>query len=180
MIPNTWFSIENLFLALILVVMLWRAIRVVLARGWASLGWLSPLLGVFVAGYALLIWILTAPIWDLPPNRALIILTFAFWSSLLISAALLFPDKSDPDADLDADFWQNKAIVLTIIGTTNLAAILLHYVFLSGEGRIGLGTAIAMAICSLCAFVGARAKTAGPVLIVLIGGLAALGSALLL
>lgn len=180
MIPNNWFSLENFFLALVLVVMLGRVTYVVCARGWASVGWLSSTLGLFLAGYALLIWRLTEPVWDLPPNRGLIILAFAFWSSLLFCAAVIFPEKSDSNADLDAEFWQNKSAVLMIIGATNLVSILLHYAFLSSGGRISLLATIAMAISALCLFIAARAKIFKMVLVALSVSIAALGAASIL
>lgn len=128
------FSLFGLMLGFSLAVLLSGLVRTVKARRAMRLGWLTPLLALFVMLDLTSFW---ANAWD---NRALIPARYGFLVlGLLVTglyyfaASLVFPEREDEIADLDAHFYARRRTVLLIVGLCN--GMLLVALSLVGAGE---------------------------------------------
>jgi hypothetical protein len=117
------FNLIGLVLGLSLVAVLSGLARTVNGRASGRIGWLTPLLGLWVMLDVSAFWGLA---WEL---RDLVTL---LWPSLLfgvvlssvyyLAAALVFPDDPAAHPDLDAHYWRNKRWVIGLVLLCDIAA----------------------------------------------------------
>jgi hypothetical protein len=120
------FNLIGLVLGLSLVVVLSGLARTVDLRSSRRIGWLTPLLGLWVILDVSAFWGIAYEVRDLLTN---------LWPSLLVgvilasvyflAAALVFPEDPRSHPDLDAHYWQNKRWVIGLVLICDLAVFLL-------------------------------------------------------
>lgn len=116
-----FFSFYGLLLGLSVGVLATGAARAFKHRKTQPVGWLTPLLAVFVA-------LDVATFWDsawvnyrtLPFSYGLLIGGMVVAVVYFIAAALVFPDDSDAKAPLDEHFWANKRAILGLLIIANV------------------------------------------------------------
>lgn len=116
-----FFSFYGLLLGLSVGVLATGAARAFKHRKTQPVGWLTPLLAIFVA-------LDVATFWDsawvnyraLPFSYGLLIGGMVVAVVYFIAAALVFPDDSDPRAPLDEHFWANKCAILALLVLANV------------------------------------------------------------
>ena len=118
------FSLFGLMLGFSLAEVLGGLIRTVKARRHVRLGWLTPMLAIFVMLDLTSFW---ANAWS---NREAIPATYGFLVLGLIatglyyfSASLLFPERPEECADLDDHFYLRRRQVLAGVALCNLMVI---------------------------------------------------------
>ena len=117
------FSLTGLVLSLSLVVVLMGLGRALRPRPEAHVGWLTPILGIWVIGDVTTFWGMAWEIRDLLPGvwpslGVGLVLTSAYY----LAAALVFPEDFEKEPDLDAYYWKYKRIVIGLILACNTAA----------------------------------------------------------
>lgn len=118
-----FFSFYGLLLGLSVAVLATGAARAFKHRKSQPVGWLTPLLAVFVA-------LDIATFWDaawvnfrgLPFSYGLLVGGLIVAVVYFIAAALVFPDESDAPAPLDVHFWANKRTTLCLLIVANTLA----------------------------------------------------------
>lgn len=116
-----FFSFYGLMLSLSVGTLAIGAARAFKHRKAVPVGWLTPLLAVFVA-------LDIATFWDsawtnfrhLPFSYGLLVAGLAIAAVYFVAASLIFPDDSDEPASLDEHFWANKRAVLVLLMIANL------------------------------------------------------------
>ena len=116
-----FFSFYGLMLSLSVGTLAIGAARAFKHRKTVPVGWLTPLLAVFVA-------LDIATFWDsawtnfrhLPFSYGLLVAGLAIAAVYFVAASLIFPDDSDRPASLDEHFWANKRAVLLLLMLANL------------------------------------------------------------
>lgn len=116
-----FFSFYGLLLGLSVAVLATGAARAYKHRRTRPVGWLTPMLAVFVA-------LDIASFWDaawvnfrhLPFSYGLLIGGMADAVVYFMAAALVFPDDSDTPGPLDDHFWANKRSTLCLLILANL------------------------------------------------------------
>lgn len=119
-----FFSFYGLLLGLSVGVLATGAARAFKHRKTQPVGWLTPLLAVFVA-------LDVATFWDsawvnyrsLPFSYGLLIGGMVVAVVYFIAAALVFPDDSDPKAPLDEHFNANKRAILGLLVLANVLGV---------------------------------------------------------
>lgn len=156
-----FFSFYGLVLGLSVAVIATGAARAFKHRKAVVVGWMTPLLAVFVA-------LDIATFWDaawtnfrhLPFSYGLLVGGLAIAAVYFIAASLIFPDDSDRPASLDEHFWANKRVVLGLLILANLlgvaGALAANW---TRENGMGLMAAYALNIAVYLVLVGAAAIT---------------------
>ena len=123
------FSLFGLLLGFSLVEVLSGLVRTVKLRDRVRIGWLTPLLGLFVLVDLTSFWNIA---WrgreDIPANYAMLLLGLFVTGLYYFSASMVFPDKPEEWPDFDAWAARHKRQVMAGILACNLivtAAILL-------------------------------------------------------
>ena len=119
-----FFSFYGLLLGLSVAVLATGAARAFKHRKTQPIGWLTPLLAVFVA-------LDIATFWDaawvnyrsLPFSYGLLVGGLVVAVVYYIAAALVFPDEGDTPAPLDEHFWANKRASLCLLILANLVSV---------------------------------------------------------
>lgn len=119
-----FFSFYGLLLGLSVAVLAAGAARAFKHRKTRPVGWLTPLLAVFVA-------LDIATFWDaawvnyrsLPVSYGMLVGGLVVAVVYYIAAALVFPDDSDEPGPLDAHFWANKRATLVLLILANLLGV---------------------------------------------------------
>lgn len=119
-----FFSFYGLLLGLSVGVLATGAARAFKHRKTQPVGWLTPLLAVFVA-------LDVATFWDgawvnyrsLPFSYGLLIGGMVVAVVYFIAAALVFPDDGDARAPLDEHFWANKRAILGLLILANVLGV---------------------------------------------------------
>jgi len=119
-----FFSFYGLVLGLSVAVIATGAARAFKHRKAIPVGWMTPLLAVFVA-------LDIATFWDaawtnfrhLPFSYGLLVGGLAVAAVYFIAASLIFPDDSDRPKSLDEHFWANKRAVLGLLILANLLGV---------------------------------------------------------
>ncbi|RYD59899.1 MAG: hypothetical protein EOP60_00780 [Sphingomonadales bacterium] len=131
------FSLFGLLLGLSLAEVLGGFARSVEARKWARLGWLTPLLAIFVIVDVVSFW---ASAWLLRDQIAFslqfMLGSAAFAGAYYVGAYLVFPRSLEQQKDLDIHYLTIRRPVLGIVATANFVQFLL---FLRIVGWEGLG-----------------------------------------
>jgi hypothetical protein len=161
------FSLFGLLLGFSLVEVLGGFGRTLKARTRIRLGWLTPLLGMFVmldlTGFWLLAWAARDAI---PANYLALLCALAVTGLYYLAASLVFPDEPSEWPDLDAHYFAHKRQVIGGVLLCNL---------LGAGGLVAIGGDIHYASINLlllilfCAILGAailvRSKRANLVLL---------------
>lgn len=128
------FSLFGLMLGFSLAELLSGLVRSLKGRRAVRLGWLTPLLALFVMLDLTSFW---ANAWD---NRALIPARYGFLVLGLVAtglyyfaASLVFPERDEEVADLDAHFYARRRAILIVVGLCNF--MLLVALALVGAGE---------------------------------------------
>ncbi len=119
-----FFSFYGLLLGLSVAVLATGAARAFKHRKSQPVGWLTPLLAVFVA-------LDIATFWDaawvnfrtMPFSYGLLVSGLIVAVVYFIAAALVFPDESDTPAPLDEHFWAHKRAALCLLIVANLLGV---------------------------------------------------------
>lgn len=119
-----FFSFYGLLLGLSVGVLATGTARAFKHRKAQPVGWLTPLLAMFVALDVATFW---ESAWvnyrALPFSYGLLIGGMVVAATYFIAAALVFPDDSDPKAPLDEHFWANKRAILGLLILANLLGV---------------------------------------------------------
>lgn len=119
-----FFSFYGLLLGLSVGVLATGTARAFKHRKAQPIGWLTPLLAMFVALDVATFW---ESAWvnyrALPVSYGLLIGGMVVAVTYFIAAALVFPDDGDPTAPLDEHFWANKRAILALLILANLLGV---------------------------------------------------------
>lgn len=160
-----FFSFYGLMLSLSVGTLAIGAARAFKHRRTVPVGWLTPLLAVFVA-------LDIATFWDaawtnfrhLPFSYGLLVAGLIIATVYFIAASLIFPDDSDHPASLDEHFWANKRAVLLLLILANLlglaGALMANWTRENGLGLM-LGYGLNLSIYLLLVGVAAMTKRRG-------------------
>lgn len=119
-----FFSFYGLMLSLSVGTLAIGAARAFKHRKTVPVGWLTPLLAVFVA-------LDIATFWDsawtnfrhLPFSYGLLVAGLAIAAVYFVAASLIFPDETDRPETLNDHFWANKRAVLILLIVANLLGL---------------------------------------------------------
>ncbi len=119
-----FFSLYGLVLGLSLAVLATGAARAFKHRRTIRVGWMTPLLALFVA-------LDIATFWDaawvnfrhLPYSYGLLVCGLVVAGVYFVAASLVFPEAEDEATSLDDHFWTHRRAVLSLVAVANLLAI---------------------------------------------------------
>jgi len=118
------FSLFGLMLGFSLAEVLGGLIRTLKARRQVRLGWLTPMLAIFVMLDLTSFW---ANAWShrdsIPATYGFLILGLIATGLYYFSASLLFPERPEECADLDDHFYRRRRQVLAGVAICNLMVI---------------------------------------------------------
>lgn len=157
-----FFSFYGLLLGLSVAVIATGVATAVQRRKLIRIGWLTPLLALFVA-------LDIASFWDaawtnfrhLPFSYGLLVAGLVVALVYFVAASLVFPHEIEDGQSLDDHFWANKTIVLTLLIVANmLGAAAMVGANLGRENGVALifGYAVNMALYLLLVGLGALAR----------------------
>jgi hypothetical protein len=114
------FSLFGLMLGFSLAELLSGLVRAVRARRTVRLGWLTPLLALFVMLDLTSFWANAFDNRELIPARyGILVLGLLATGLYYFAASLVFPDASEEASDLDAHFYRHRRTVLILAGLCN-------------------------------------------------------------
>lgn len=120
-----FFSFYGLVLGLSVTVIATGLATAIQHRKRIRIGWLTPLLALFVGLDVASFWDFA---WtnfrDLPFSYGLLIVGLAIALIYFIAASLVFPHAIEDDLSLDDHFWANKKLVLLLTTAANIAALI--------------------------------------------------------
>jgi hypothetical protein len=117
------FNLTGLVLSLSLVVVLIGLGRALRPRQGTHIGWLTPILGIWMLGDIATFWGMAWEVRDLMPGVwASIGGGLVLTSTYYIAASLVFPEDFDKESDLDDYYWRYNRIVIGLVLAVNLAA----------------------------------------------------------
>ena len=116
------FTLIGLVLGLSLVEVLSGLTRAVKSRSEVRIGWLTPVLGLWVIAHVTSYWGVFWVIRDLLPGvwqtlGAGVLITSGYY----LAASMVFPNDIERHADLDTYYWQHKRQVIGIIFVCTIA-----------------------------------------------------------
>lgn len=104
-----------------------------------KLGWLTPLLALFVLLDVASFWDFAWNVFrDVPFTYGLLVAGLAIALTYFLAASLVFPYEPGDGASLDDHFWANKKLVLLLTTAANLLAVTLALPQLMKEGGLFL------------------------------------------
>jgi hypothetical protein len=110
---NFAFSLFGLLLGFTLVEVLTGLTRTIKARDRLRIGWLTPLLAVFILLDLLSWWSNAWQLRDLlPVSYGTLLVGLVSTATYYYAASFIFPDDLAATADLDAHYWANRRMVL--------------------------------------------------------------------
>src|SRR3954449_3991752 len=116
------FTLIGLLLGFSLVEVLSGLAKTLNARASTRIGWLTPLLGVFVILDVTSFWGIIWHIRDiLPPVMLTLGAAVLFTSAYYVAASLVFPEDPAAHPDLDAHYWRHKRQVMGLVFLVSLA-----------------------------------------------------------
>lgn len=119
-----FFSFYGLVLGLSVAVIATGLATAIQHRKRIRVGWLTPLLALFVGLDVASFWDFA---WtnfrDLPFSYGLLIVGLAIALIYFIAASLVFPHAIEDDLSLDDHFWANRKLVLLLTTAANVAAL---------------------------------------------------------
>ncbi len=138
-----FFSFYGLLLGLSVAVVATGAATAVQHRRKIRVGWLTPLLALFIG-------LDIASFWDsawtnfrhLPFSYGLLVVGLVIATVYFVAASLVFPHQIEDGLSLDDHFWANKKVVILLLVAANLLSVaVLLAVNLNREGGFALATA---------------------------------------
>lgn len=117
------FTLFGLMLGFSLAELLGGFVRMLKARPAARIGWLTPLLAMFVMLDLTSFW---ANIWemrDIPVTYGTLVIGLVASGFYYVAASLIFPDRLDADDALDAHYFLRRRPVLAIVAGCNAVVI---------------------------------------------------------
>lgn len=118
------FTLYSLLLGLTLAEVLSGLGKAVKARARVRIGYLTPLLAVFVMVDLSSFW---TTAWSFREMVSVTYLTMmgmlAFIGAYYLAASLVFPELPEGHFDLDSHYWSNKTLVLGIVTALNLVSL---------------------------------------------------------
>lgn len=134
-----FFSFYGLLLGLSVAVIATGLATAIQHRKTVRIGWMTPLLALFVALDIASFW---ESAWvnfrDLPFSYGLLVAGLVVALVYFIAASLVFPHEVEPGTDFSAHFWANKRIVLLLTITANLLLFAAIFAIQSTRGPEGL------------------------------------------
>jgi hypothetical protein len=122
------FSLFGLLLGLSLAEVLGGAVRTLKARRRVRVGWLTPLLGLFVMLNLLSFWMAA---WNaqalIPVAYPALLIGLAITGLYYMAASLVFPDDAEKWPDFDAYYFEHRRQVLGGIWLCNILAFALSW-----------------------------------------------------
>lgn len=127
-----FFSFYGLLLGLSVAVIATGLATAIQHRRKIRIGWLTPMLALFVALDIASFW---DSAWvnfrDLPFSYGMLVIGLVITLVYFIAASLVFPHQIEDGASLDDHFWANKAVVLMLTAVANallvVAAIVVNF-----------------------------------------------------
>lgn len=120
-----FFSFYGLLLGLSLAVIATGAAAAIQHRHKVRIGWLTPLLAVFVVLDVASFWDFAWTVFrDVPFSYGLLVASLVVAVVYFIAASLIFPHQIEDGMSLDDHFWANRKVVLLMTTAANLLAIL--------------------------------------------------------
>jgi hypothetical protein len=117
------FSLFGLLLGFSLVEVLSGLVKTLKLRGQVRIGWLTPLLGLFVTVDLTSFWNVAWQVRDrMPVNFAILLLGLAIGGIYYFSASMVFPDKPEEWPDFDAWTAKHKRQVMSGVLAANVIA----------------------------------------------------------
>jgi len=114
------FSLFGLMLGFSLAELLGGLVRAVKSRRTVRLGWLTPLLALFVMLDLTTFW---ANAWDnrelIPARYGILVLGLLATGLYYFAASMVFPERGEDCPDLDAHFYARRRTVLLLVGLCN-------------------------------------------------------------
>lgn len=156
-----FFSFYGLLLGLSVAVLATGAARAFKHRKTQPVGWLTPLLAVFVALDIATFW---EAAWvnyrALPFSYGLLVGGLVVAVVYFIAAALVFPDETDEPAPLNDHFWAQKRTILLLLILANLLGMCGQMaVNLTRENGLALAQAYGVNLAIYLVLVGGAAWT---------------------
>jgi hypothetical protein len=137
-----FFSFYGLLLGLSLAVIATGAATTIQHRGRLRVGWLTPLLAVFVTLDVASFWDFAWTMFrDVPFSYGLLVASLIVAVVYFIAASLVFPHQVEDAMSLDDHFWANKKVVLLLTTAANGLAILVAVPILAGQENGVMGIA---------------------------------------
>ncbi|GAA0867634.1 hypothetical protein GCM10009116_01250 [Brevundimonas basaltis] len=120
-----FFSFYGLLLGLSLAVIATGAATAIQHRRKLRIGWLTPLLAVFVALDVASFWDFAWTMFrDVPFSYGLLVASLIVAVVYFIAASLVFPHEIEDGMSLDDHFWANRKVVLLLTIAANALAFL--------------------------------------------------------
>ena len=145
-----FFSFYGLLLGLSLAVIATGAATAIQHRRKLRIGWLTPLLAVFVALDVASFWDFAWTMYrDVPFSYGLLVASLVVAVVYFIAASLVFPHQIEDGASLDDHFWANRKVVLLLTIAANVLALLVAVPVIVAKpaaAQIGAGYGFTVAI----------------------------------
>src|SRR5690606_4029436 len=120
-----FFSFYGLLLGLSLAVIATGAANTIQHRRKLRIGWLTPLLAVFVALDVASFWDFAWTMFrDVPFSYGLLVASLVVALVYFVAASLVFPHEIVDGLSLDDHFWANRKVVLLLTMAANILALL--------------------------------------------------------
>ena len=133
-----FFSFYGLLLGLSVAELVGGFARVLHRRKAVRIGWLTPLLAVFVAIDIVTFWNQAWAIFRFAPfNMALLVVGLAVAAVFYVAASVTFPRESDEARDLDDHFWAHRRTVFLCVLLANLIIVAVFFGITAVTGEIG-------------------------------------------
>jgi hypothetical protein len=132
-----FFSFYGLLLGLSVAELVGGFARVLHRRRAVRLGWLTPLLAVFVAIDIVTFWNQAWFIFRFAPfNMALLVVGLAVAAVFYVAASVTFPREADEARDLDDHFWAHRRTVFLCVLLANLFIVTLFFGVMAMSGEL--------------------------------------------
>lgn len=134
-----FFSFYGLLLGLSVAELVGGFARVLHRRRAIRVGWLTPLLAVFVAIDIVTFWNQAWTIFRFAPfNMALLVVGLAVAAVFYVAASVTFPrsETEEPLTDLDDHFWRHRRTVFLCVLIANLIIVAVFFSVTAMSGEI--------------------------------------------
>src|SRR5215217_4037048 len=129
-----FFSFYGLLLGLSLAVIATGAAAAIQHRRKIRIGWLTPLLAVFVVLDVASFWDFAWTMFrDVPFSYGLLVASLVVAVVYFIAASLVFPHEVEDGMSLDDHFFANKKVVLLLTAVANILAVLVATPIIIGK-----------------------------------------------
>lgn len=129
-----FFSFYGLLLGLSLAVIATGAAAAIQHRRKLRIGWLTPLLAVFVTLDVASFWDFAWTMFrDVPFSYGLLVASLIVAVVYFIAASLVFPHQIEDGMSLDDHFWANRKVVLLLTIAANVLAFLVAIPVILGK-----------------------------------------------